>query len=58
MYGPMKKYKESLKRTPEPVMVSQLPPLNIDLRGLMSYAKEKGKKVIELTDSEKKQFVK
>lgn len=34
-------------------MPSQLPKTSIDLRGLMTYAKKQGKKVIELTESEK-----
>ena len=58
MYGQMKRYKESLKRTPEPVMISQLPQITIDLKGLMSYAKETGRKVAELSDFEKNKFIK
>ena len=57
MYGQMKKYKESLKNTPEPIMPSQLPKTNLDLRGLMQYAKSIGKMVVDLSDAEKKQFV-
>lgn len=40
----MKRYKESLKNTPDPIMPSQLPQMNLDLRGLMNYAKSIGKK--------------
>lgn len=58
MYGQMKRYKESLKNTPEPVMPSQIPQVNLDLKGLMTYAKETGRKVINLTEAEKKRFVK
>ena len=54
----MKKYKESLKNTPEPIMPSQLPDTKLDLRGLMSYAKKTGRKVIELTDEEKRAYIK
>lgn len=58
MYGQMKRYRDSLKNTPEPIMPSQLPKTSIDLRGLMTYAKKQGKKVMELTESEKKMFIK
>ena len=58
MYGQMKKYKESLKNTPEPIMPSQLPQIAFDLRGMMEYAKSLGKKVVELSESEKQMFVK
>ena len=40
-------YRESLKNTPEPILLSQID-TKMDLRGLMTYAKEKGKKVIEV----------
>lgn len=52
MTGQMKKYRDSLEKTPEPVLLSQIQ-TKMDLRGLMHYAKEKGKKVMEL--SEKKE---
>ena len=57
MYGQMKKYRESLNNTPEPIMPSQLPQISLDLRGMMEYAKGLGKKVIELTEAEKQMFV-
>jgi len=37
---------------------SQLPQIALDLRGMMEYAKSLGKKVVELTESEKEMFVK
>lgn len=58
MCGQMKKYKESLKNTPEPIMPSQVPKINLDLRGLMTYAKSVGKKVVDLTEKEKNMFLK
>lgn len=58
MNGQMKRYKESLASMPEPILLSQCPNIKLDLRGLMQYAKEKGVKVIELTDSEKAEFIK
>lgn len=56
MTGQMKKYRESLMDTPEPIFLSQIQQ-KMDLRGLMAYAKEKGKKVVELTEQEKLSFV-
>lgn len=57
MNGQMKRYKASLEKTPEPIMLSQCPQMKLDLRGLMKYAKSQGKKVIDLTDGEKKLFI-
>ena len=57
MTGQMKRYRESLKNTPEPILLSQID-TKMDLRGLMTYAKENGKKVIELTEQERMTFVK
>lgn len=58
MNGPMKKYKESLANMPDPILLSQCPKLRLDLKGLMQYAKEKGVKVIELSEKEKAAFIK
>ena len=49
-----KGYQESLNVTGQPIMLSQIPQMNLDLRGLMKYAANLGKKVTELTDEEKK----
>ncbi len=57
MNGRMKKYKESLKRTSEPILLSQIT-RKMDLRGIMKYAKEKGVKVEQLTMEEKMIFMK
>ena len=57
MNGQMKKYKESLKNTPEPILLSQIDK-KMDLRGLMKYAKEKGVKVVQLSQQEKAVFIK
>lgn len=56
MNGQMKKYSESLKNMSEPVLLSQISK-TMDLRGLMLYAKEKGKKVAQLTEEERLSFV-
>ena len=57
MNGQMKKYRESLVKMPEPVLLSQCPKIQLDLRGLMQYAKNKGVKVIELTEKETAVFL-
>ena len=56
MNGQMKKYKESLAKTPDPILLSQIT-TRMDLRGLMNYAKEKGLKVEQLSNEEKMAFV-
>lgn len=57
MLGQMKKYKESLEKTAQPVLPSEIHQ-KMDLQGLMKYAKEKGVKVVQLTEKEKKAFLK
>ena len=57
MNGQMKKYKESLEKTPGPVMPSQLPKVKLDMRGLVRYAREKGVEPICLTEEEKYRFM-
>lgn len=54
MNGQMKKYRESLDGMSEPIMLSQMKN-TMDLRGLMQYAKDKGVKVSQLTESERLQ---
>ncbi|MBQ2287900.1 MAG: hypothetical protein II251_04185 [Lachnospiraceae bacterium] len=58
MYGQMKKYKDSIKNTPGPIMPSQIPEMYLDLRGLMEYAKKTGRKVKDLLEEEKSMFIK
>lgn len=57
MTGQMKKYRESLKNTPEPILLSQIQQ-KMDLRGLMAYAKQRRMKVAELSEQERMSFVK
>ena len=57
MNGQMKKYRDSLKKTPNTILLSQIQQ-KMDLRGLMDYAKERGMKVEELSEQEKMSFVK
>ena len=52
----MNRYRESLKETPQPILLSQIH-TKMDLRGLMKYAKEKGKKVMELSEEERRSFI-
>ena len=54
MNGQMKKYRKSLERMSEPIMLSQMEK-TMDLRALMQYAKNKGVKVSQLTESERLQ---
>lgn len=58
MSGQMMNYKISLNASARPIMPSELPKVMIDYKGLLKYAKEKGVRVIELTDVEKNRFVK
>jgi hypothetical protein len=57
MSGLMQKYRESLKNTPGPVRLQDLPPMVIDYRGLLAYAKEKGVQPGMLSEKEKMSFV-
>lgn len=54
MNGQLKKYRESLDGMSEPIMLSQIKNTMV-LRGLMQYAKNKGVKVSQLTESERLQ---
>ena len=54
MNGQMKKCRKSLERMSEPIMLSQMEK-TMDLRALMQYAKNKGVKVSQLTESERLQ---
>ena len=57
MNGQMNKYKESLKKTPKPILPSKLINTRIDLKGLLAYAKNKHISPADLTEEEKKQFI-
>ncbi len=57
MNGLMQRYKESLRNTPGPVLLKDLPPLSIDYRGLVSYARSKGVQPGLLSEEEKASFI-
>lgn len=58
MNGQMRRYKKSVAGMPEPILLSQCPKIKIDLPGLMKYAKEKGVRVVDLSEEEKEVFIK
>ncbi|MCM1387581.1 MAG: hypothetical protein NC231_09645 [Bacillus sp. (in: Bacteria)] len=49
-------YLESLKNTPEPILLSQMP-VKMNLKKVADYAKEKGEKISNLSKDELKQFL-
>lgn len=51
------KYNEQLKSMPEPVMMSELPKVKLDLKGIREYARKKGISIASLTDEEKQLFI-
>lgn len=57
MSGQMMNYKISLRNSMNPIMPSELPDVRIDYKGLLEFAKQKGVRVIELTEEEKNRFV-
>lgn len=52
------RYFEQIKTMPEPVMVSELPKVKLDLRGIREYAKRKGVAIASLTEEEKRLYIK
>lgn len=51
-----KKYKEYMVQDYQPVMLSEIPYV-VDHRALRDYAKSKGVAIVDLSDEEKKQFL-
>lgn len=51
------KYARILKCTPEPILEDQISKVEIDYKGLISYAHSKGVSVHELSDAEKNSFI-
>jgi hypothetical protein len=56
MNGQMKRYRESLAKTSDPILLSQIDQ-SLNLRGIIRYARDKGVKVEQLTEAEKMRFV-
>lgn len=50
------RYLESLKNTPEPILLSQMP-VKMNIRKVADYAKEKGVRISSLSKEELKQFL-
>ena len=50
------RYLESLKNTPEPILLSQMP-VKMNLRKVADYAKEKGVRISSLSKEELIQFL-
>lgn len=62
MNGRMRKfdyerYFEQIRTMPEPIMMSELPKVKLDLRGIREYAKNKGVAIASLTEKEKQLFM-
>lgn len=51
------RYFEQIKTMPEPIMMSELPKVKLDLRGIREYAKSKGVAIASLTEEEKQLFM-
>ena len=52
------KYYKSLEVMPDPIMVTQLPKVKMNVNEIVKYARMKGKKVSELTEAEQNKFIK
>lgn len=50
-------YRESLANTPGPSLLKDIPPMVIDYRGLIKYAREKGVQPVNLSEQEKEKFI-
>lgn len=52
-----KRYQESLSKTPQPIMPSQLPEFKMNLAGMSHYARDRGISLDELSEQERKNFI-
>ncbi len=51
------KYNEQMKSMPEPIMMSEIPKVKLNLRGIREYARKKGVSIASLSDEEKQLFI-
>lgn len=51
------RYFEQIKTMSEPIMMSELPQVKLDLKGVREYAKRKGVAIVDLTEEEKNRFM-
>lgn len=51
------RYFEQIKTMPEPIMMSELPKVKLNLKGIREYAKNKGVAIANLTEEEKQLFI-
>ena len=51
-----KRYAESLSRTPEPILLKDIPGIKCNVREMIAYAKKKGVSTMELTEEERLSF--
>lgn len=52
-----KRYFGQIRTMPEPIMVSKLPKVKLNLKGIREYAKSKGVALASLTKEEKYPFI-
>lgn len=52
-----RKSRERAKSMPEPIMMSELPKVKLNLRGIREYARKKGVSIASLSDEEKQLFI-
>ena len=53
-----KEYYKQLETMPDPIMVSELPKVKLNLKGVRDYARKKGVSIANLSDAEKQLFIK
>ena len=51
------RYFEQIKTMPEPIMMSEIPKVKLNLKGIKEYAKSKGVAIASLTEEKKQLFI-
>lgn len=51
------RYFEQIKTMPEPIMISELPKVKLDLKGIREYAKDKRIDIASLTEEERQIYI-